>query len=72
MARNEPSVVLWTTGPQSAEVVLVPSSCFLDFAVEYWFGWHATEPGFAGDIGAIEVGLINWLFDWRLHWLMEQ
>ena len=33
-------------------------NCFLDFAVEHWFG---TEPGFAGDIGAIEVWLIDWL-----------
>ena len=37
---------------------------FLDFAVEHWFGCRATEPGFAGDIGAIEVWLIDWLIDW--------
>ena len=34
---------------------------FLDFAVEHWFGCRATEPGFARDIGAIEVSLIDWL-----------
>ena len=32
--------------------------------VEHWFGCRATEPGFAGDIGAIEVWLIDWLIDW--------
>ena len=36
-------------------------NCFLDFAVEHWFGCRATEPGFAGDIGAIEDWLIDWL-----------
>ena len=30
----------------------------LDFAVEHWSGCRATEPGFAGDIGAIKVWLI--------------
>ena len=34
---------------------------FINFAVEHWFGCRATEPGFAGDIGAIEVSLIDWL-----------
>ena len=38
-------------------------NCVLDFAVEHWFGCRATEPGFAGDIGAIEVWLIDWLSD---------
>ena len=28
---------------------------FFDFAVEHQFGRHATEPGFAGDIGDIEI-----------------
>ena len=36
---------------------------FLDFVVEHWFGCRATQPGFAGDIGAIEVWLIDWLID---------
>ena len=31
-----------------------------DFAVGHWFGCRATESGFAGDIGAIEVWLIDW------------
>ena len=38
-------------------------NCFLDFAVDHWFGCCTTEPGFAGDIGTIEVSLIDtWLF----------
>ena len=36
-------------------------NCFLDFAVEHWFGCRATEPGFGGEIGTIEVWLIDWL-----------
>ena len=32
-----------------------------DFAVEHWIGCRATEPGFTGNIGAIEVWLIDWL-----------
>ena len=43
-------------------------SCFLDFAVEHWFGCRATEPGFAGDIGAIEVWLIGWFIYWLIGW----
>ena len=35
-------------------------NCFLDFAVEHWFGCRATEPGFTEDIGAMEVWLIDW------------
>ena len=34
-------------------------NCFLDFAVEHWFGCRATVPGFKGNIGAIEIWLIN-------------
>ena len=44
--------------------LLMLRNCFLDFAVEHWFGCRATESGFAGDIGAIEVWLIDWLIDW--------
>ena len=44
--------------------LLMLRSCFLDFAVEHWFGCCTTEPGFVGDIGAIEVWLIDWLIDW--------
>ena len=39
-------------------------NCFFDFAVEHWFGCHVPEPGFAGDIVAIEIWLIDWLIDW--------
>ena len=35
--------------------LLMLRNCFLDFAVEHSFGRRATEPGYAGDIGAIEV-----------------
>ena len=34
-------------------------NCFFDFAVEHWFVCRATEPGFAGDIGDIEIWLID-------------
>ena len=34
---------------------LMLRNSFIDFAVEYWFGCHATEPGFTEDIGAIEI-----------------
>ena len=40
-------------------------NCFPDLAVEHWFGCHTTEPGFAGDIAAIEVWLIDELL-WYL------
>ena len=33
---------------------------FIDFAVEHRFGCRATEPGFAKDIGTIEIWLIDW------------
>ena len=33
---------------------------FNDFAFEHWSGCCATEPGYAGDIGAIEIWLIDW------------
>ena len=38
-------------------------NCFLDFGVEHWFGFRATEPGFTKDIGAIGVWLIDWSID---------
>ena len=38
--------------------LLMLRNYLIDFAVEHWFGCHATESGFAGDIGAIEVWLI--------------
>ena len=43
--------------------LLMLRNCFLDFAVEQWFGCRATEPGFAGDIGPSLIdGLIDWSF----------
>ena len=38
-------------------------NCFINFAVEHWFGCHATEPGFARDIGAIEIWLVDWYWE---------
>ena len=46
--------------------LLMLRNCFLDFAVEHWFGCRATEPGFTGVIGAIEV----WLIDSFIHSLL--
>ena len=43
--------------------VTMSRNCFLDFAVERWFGYRTTEPGFVGDIGAIQVWLIDW-YSW--------
>ena len=43
--------------------LLMLRNCFLDFAVEKRFGCRTTEPGFAGDIGAKEYWLIDWLID---------
>ena len=34
----------------------MPWNCFIEFAIEHWFGCSATE-----DIGAIEIWLIEWL-----------
>ena len=33
---------------------------FIDFTFEHWSGCWDTEPGYAGDIGAIEIWLIDW------------
>ena len=46
-------------------------NCFLDFAV-HWFGCRATEPGFTGDIGAIEVWLIDWFTIFLIKLLIHQ
>ena len=34
---------------------------FINFAVEHWFGCRATEPEYAGDIGAIDIWVPDWL-----------
>ena len=49
----------FNTSMPSRQMVLW--NCFTNFAVEHWFGCHATEPGDTGDIGAIEIWLIDWL-----------
>ena len=55
------------TGPlpidTSAPDGLLILNCFIDFALENWFSCHATEPGFTGDIGSIEIWLIDWLIE---------
>ena len=38
---------------------LMLRNCFIDFAVKHRFGCRATEPGYVGDIGAIEIRLID-------------
>ena len=42
---------------------------FNDFAFEHRSGCYATESGYAGDIGAIEIWLIDWLVKiWSESW----
>ena len=41
---------------------LMLQNCFIDFAVEYRFGCHITEPGYTRHIGTIETWLIDWCF----------
>ena len=41
-------------------------NCFIDFAVEHEFGCGTTEPDYIGDIGAIEIWLIDWLINDRV------
>ena len=40
---------------------LMLRNCFFDFAAEHWFACRTTESGFTGDIGSIEIWLIDWL-----------
>ena len=34
--------------------------CFINFAVEHWLVCRSTEPGFTGEIGAVEIWLIDY------------
>ena len=43
-------------------------NCFIDFDFDYQFGCRATEPGFAGKVGAIEIWLIDQLME-KLEWI---
>ena len=52
-------------------------NCFIDFAVEHGFRFCATENGFVGDIGAMEIWMIDWIeslrtassrIDGIIHW----
>ena len=40
--------------------------CFFEFAVDLWFGCRTTESGFAGDIGTIEM----WLIDYQIIYIV--
>ena len=50
---------------------LMLRNCFITFAVEYRFGCNATELGFAGNIGAIKMYLVDWLIDWLTDWILS-
>ena len=50
--------------------LLMLRDCFFDFAAEHWFGYRATEPGFAGDIGAKKVWLIDWYCPWHTIFML--
>ena len=52
----------------NADGLLLPNS-FIDFAFRHWFGCCATEPGYPGDIGAVEIWLIDWLFHRKQAWV---
>ena len=45
---------------------------FYRFAVEHWFGCRITEPGFPGNISAVEIWLIDWMVMMRLPLLSVQ
>ena len=66
-SRNTSRHIFWLdlcpVDTSTPDGLLILWNCFLNFAVEHWFSCSATEPGFAGDIGAIEVCLIDWLND---------
>ena len=47
---------------------LIPQNCIIDFAVEHWFGCHATEPGFSRDIDAVESCLSELHRNWPVPW----
>ena len=43
-------------------------NCFINFAVEHWFGCRATEPDYTGDICVIEIWLIDlWLSMYKMR-----
>ena len=41
-------------------LLMLRNSC-VNFTIEHWSGCCSADPGIAGDIGAIEIGLIDWL-----------
>ena len=45
---------------------LMLQDCFTDFAVERWLGCYTFESGYAKDIDATEIILIEWLIDLNL------
>ena len=42
--------------------LLMLQKCLIDFVAEHWFSCHTTEPGYAGDIGTVEIRLIDIVF----------
>ena len=58
-----PDLKGWPLHPLNNQFVpyclLMLRNDFNDFAFEHRFGCCATEPGYAGDIGAIEIWLID-------------
>ena len=70
--REKEPVYLHLTWPSPIDTttpngLLLLRNCFLDFAVEHWLGCFSTKPGFVGDIGAIEIWLIDRLIDWLIE-----
>ena len=57
--------LIWPPPPpidtSTPDGLLMLWSCSIDLALEHWFGCHATDPGFAGDISTTEIWLIDWL-----------
>ena len=45
--------------------------CFIDFAIEHQFGCGITVPGLVGNIGGIEIWLIDLLIDWCCASLLQ-
>ena len=53
--------------------VWLSKHCYWFYFAEHWFGCHATELGFAGDIGAIEIWLIDLLiFKIVWFWILRE
>ena len=58
---NNYQSLTWPPPPIVTKTLDGDMNCFMEFALGHWLGCHATEPGLAGDIGAIEIKLTDWL-----------